>query len=219
MAKPIIVAHRGLHLECVENTLESLAAAWKAGLNWAEIDVRGSAENEPFLRHDEMLDRTTKGVGPIAETPGKVLKKLGVPTLVEAIAAMPSGCKMLVELKPKVHEEVVRRTLEVCDPGRCVIQSFDAELLRMAGEMRRDYQLHLLVEDAKKLTGGPWESINANFRSLDEATVKSIRNMGFRVGAWTVNERVDIERVAGLKVDMLTSDQPLVARDIVEKIG
>src|SRR5688572_15843849 len=100
MSKPIVVAHRGLHLDFVENTLESLRAAWKAKLAWAEIDVRGSSDNEPFLMHDEMLDRTTSGVGPIAETPGKVLKKIGVPTLAEAVAAMPAGCKLLVEIKP-----------------------------------------------------------------------------------------------------------------------
>ena len=219
MKKPIVVAHRGLHVDHVENTLGAVRAAWNAGFTWAEIDVRGSAEHEPFLMHDEMLDRTTKGVGPISETPAKVLKKLGVPSLAEACAAMPAGVKLLVEIKPKQHEEMVRKTLEVCDPSRCVIQSFDADLLRRAGELRADYQLHLLIEDPKSPQGGPWESINVYHNALDVASIQSIRNMGFRVGAWTVNDKVDIERIAALNVDMMTSDQPLLARDICSKIG
>jgi glycerophosphoryl diester phosphodiesterase len=114
---------------------------------------------------------------------------------------------------------VVDRTLELCDPSRCIVQSFDVELLRYAATRRQDLKLHLLVDDVKGVEGGAWDAINAPFKSLDEGTVMSIRNVGFRVGAWTPNAAADIERVARLNVDMIISDQPLLARDIGTKIG
>jgi glycerophosphoryl diester phosphodiesterase len=219
MKIPIIVAHRGLHQQHVENTLKALNAAWTSGINWCEIDVRGSAEHEPFLMHDEMLDRTTSGVGPIADTRATVLKKLGVPSLEEAIKSMRGDAKLLVEIKPKVDLKVVDRTLALCDPARCIVQSFDVELLQYAASKRQDLKLHLLVDDAKKLEGGPWDAISAQFKTLDAASVKKIRDLGFRVGAWTPNAPADIEAVARLGVDIIVSDEPLIARDIVKKIG
>jgi glycerophosphoryl diester phosphodiesterase len=219
MKTPTIVAHRGLHQQHIENSLPALRAAWAAEITWCEIDVRGSAEHEPFLMHDEMLDRTTSGVGPIADTKAAVLKKLGVPSLAELMSSLPAGAKLLVEIKPNVQLDVVDRVLKLCDPARCIIQSFDVELLRHAASQRQDLKLHLLVDDAKVVAGGPWDAVNADFRTLDDVSVKSIRHLGFRVGAWTVNSPLDIERMLALNIDMLITDQPLLARDMVRKIG
>jgi glycerophosphoryl diester phosphodiesterase len=59
MTSPIVVAHRGLHDEHPENSLRAFLAAWEAGVEWCECDVRGSREHEPFVIHDETLERTT----------------------------------------------------------------------------------------------------------------------------------------------------------------
>src|SRR5688500_8181193 len=114
MRSPIIVAHRGLHTRHVENSMAALSAAWDAGIEWCEIDVRGSMEGQPFLMHDETLERTTSGVGLIAETRAAMLRKLGVPTLIEVVEAMPAGAKLLIEMKPGVSRGVIRRTMETC---------------------------------------------------------------------------------------------------------
>jgi glycerophosphoryl diester phosphodiesterase len=222
--KPTIVAHRGLHQSHVENTLPALQAAWKAGITWCEIDVRGSAEHQPFLLHDETLDRTTRGVGMIADTPAAVLKKVGVFSLTEVIHAMPAGASLLIEIKPRADADAIRRTLELCNPKTCTVQSFDASILHQAAEMRGEVRLELLVDDAKSpaaAESGPWKSVNANFKSLDSATVKSLRDRRMNVGAWTVNEPADIERIITLKVDTIISDEPLRVMKLLSgaKIG
>src|SRR5438477_7816406 len=146
MKTPNIVAHRGLHDEYPENSLKALLAAWDAGIEWCECDVRGSLEHEPFLFHDETLDRMTDGSGLISRTPAEVLHRaslraadgsltsLCVPRLRSVIASMPSGAKLLVEIKPNVNRETIRRTVEVCDADRCIIQSFNQNVLDEAEE-------------------------------------------------------------------------------------
>jgi glycerophosphoryl diester phosphodiesterase len=214
-----IIAHRGLHHQDVENTLSALRAAWDAGFTWCEIDLRGSLDHEPFLLHDETLERTTAGGGRIDQTTSERLKDLSVPTFEELLASMPSPSRLLVEIKPKVNHAAVDRVLELCDPSRCIVQSFDAELLHYAAQRRRDIELHLLVDDAKEIEGGPWNAINANFKTLDAATAKQIRNFGFGVGAWTPNAAEEMRRMIELKVDRIITDEPVLLRDILKEIG
>lgn len=214
-----IIAHRGLHHAHPENSREALHAAWDAGFQWCEIDIRGSSDHQPFLMHDETLERTTAGTGAIDLASADALFHLGVPMLRELIESMPAQGRLLVEIKPKVSHETVDRTLEVCDPARCIVQSFDAELLLYAADRRKDFELHLLVDDAKAIEGGPWYAINADFGTLDAASAANIRNLGFGVGAWTPNTPADMRRMIDLKVDRIITDQPILLRDILKQIG
>ena len=63
---PWILGHRGSPREAPENTLVSLRRAIDLGLDGVEYDVHGCASGEPVLIHDDTLDRTTDGHGPIS---------------------------------------------------------------------------------------------------------------------------------------------------------
>ncbi len=224
MPTPAIVAHRGIHHEQPENSLEALLAAWNAGGEWCECDIRGSAEHEPFLLHDGTLERTTDGTGLIENVATDVLKSAGncvattatisschVPLLQTVIRAMPAGAKFLIEIKPKVHRDVVCKTLDLCDPATCVIQSFDADVLHQAFTHRREIKRMYLTDDIQNPIAqgrGPWSQVNARFNSLNLTTVQMIRARGLGIGAWTPNEEADIERMLDLNLDMIISDEP-----------
>lgn len=60
------VAHRGLLREAPENTLPNFAACLASHLGF-EFDVRRSRDGVLVCLHDETLDRTTDGTGPVAE--------------------------------------------------------------------------------------------------------------------------------------------------------
>jgi glycerophosphoryl diester phosphodiesterase len=53
----LILAHRGLTRHFPENSAAALQAAKKAGYRGAEIDIRMSADETPFLFHDENAKR------------------------------------------------------------------------------------------------------------------------------------------------------------------
>jgi glycerophosphoryl diester phosphodiesterase len=216
-----VVAHRGLHDdEHPENSLAAFRAAWEAGIEWCECDVRGSKDYEPFVLHDETLDRTTSGRGPISEASAESLKRLGVAPLSEVLATIAAGCKMLVEIKPSVDLIAVVNTLAICDEESCVVQSFDAGILRFAASQRRDLPLELLIEEANSpVPPGPWRAVNAEFKGLGADVVRRLRDLDLRVGAWTVNTDDDIRRVLSLEVDTIISDRPLRVRDICREIG
>jgi CubicO group peptidase (beta-lactamase class C family)/dienelactone hydrolase len=67
-----VVGHRGLPRELPENTLIAFNACLERRLGF-ELDVRRSQDGQLVCVHDETLDRTTDGTGPVA---GKTLAEL-----------------------------------------------------------------------------------------------------------------------------------------------
>ena len=62
---PWILGHRGAPREAPENTLASLRRAIELGLDGVEYDVRACASGDLVVIHDERLERTTDGQGPV----------------------------------------------------------------------------------------------------------------------------------------------------------
>lgn len=74
---PLAFAHRGADT-ARENTLAAFTAAVERGYAYLELDVHTSADGELVVFHDETLDRTTDGTGPISERTWAELSRLRV---------------------------------------------------------------------------------------------------------------------------------------------
>jgi glycerophosphoryl diester phosphodiesterase len=73
-----IISHRGLSSEAPENTQASFIAAAQAGLSWVEFDVQRCASGEWVVFHDETLERTSNGRGPLKNQTFAQLKALDI---------------------------------------------------------------------------------------------------------------------------------------------
>lgn len=73
---PEIVCHRGACRIAPGNTLASAEAAWGAGFDYVEIDVRQARDGCLVVHHDDTLDRTTTGSGPLAAQTHQELEAL-----------------------------------------------------------------------------------------------------------------------------------------------
>ncbi|XP_073351177.1 glycerophosphodiester phosphodiesterase 1-like [Pagrus major] len=95
-----VVAHRGGGHDAPENTLAAIREASRNGATGVELDLSFTADGVPVLMHDETLDRTTNGSGPVSKVQFVQLKRLDaavrhrlkdkfsgekVPTLQEAV--------------------------------------------------------------------------------------------------------------------------------------
>lgn len=63
---PVALAHRGGGLEAPENSRAAIEHMRSVGLRYLETDVRTTADGVVVLFHDETLDRTTDGTGPVS---------------------------------------------------------------------------------------------------------------------------------------------------------
>uniref|UniRef100_W5KHE1 Glycerophosphodiester phosphodiesterase 1 n=1 Tax=Astyanax mexicanus TaxID=7994 RepID=W5KHE1_ASTMX len=95
-----IVAHRGGGHDAPENTIAAIRAASANGATGVELDLEFTADGVPILMHDETVDRTTNGSGPLSKLRFSEIGKLDaaakhrlsdrfrgekVPTLQEAV--------------------------------------------------------------------------------------------------------------------------------------
>lgn len=127
-ARPVI-GHRGNRAHAPENTLESLRQAVAVGVDAVEFDLRVSRDGTLVVIHDETLDRTTDGSGPIALSTLAELKDLdagarftpdgghtfpwrgrgiGVSTFDEVVESLPRELPFIIELKTPAATEPLR---------------------------------------------------------------------------------------------------------------
>jgi len=76
MARPLLIAHRGYSAEFPENTLAAFQGALDAGCHMIELDVTLTRDRRVVVIHDDTLDRTTTGKGPVRSASLAQLKKL-----------------------------------------------------------------------------------------------------------------------------------------------
>ena len=74
--RPWVVAHRGYRGSYPENTLVAFEAAIRANTDMIELDVSLTRDRIPVVIHDNTLDRTTNGSGPVSEHTLAELKEL-----------------------------------------------------------------------------------------------------------------------------------------------
>jgi len=106
-----VIAHRGEHIECPENTMPAIEKAIALGVDWVEIDVRTTKDGKFVLMHDAGVERATGAQGQIADLTFDELRALDashhkpgfkntrIPTLDEALAAMRGKCGVYFDAK------------------------------------------------------------------------------------------------------------------------
>jgi glycerophosphoryl diester phosphodiesterase len=232
-SEPIIVAHRGLHHHFPENSLEAFRAAVEAGFEWVEFDIQAASDGTPVIIHDETLDRTTMCTGRVTSRRGEELRhvrmRLGdqphagrLPVLKDPPALSSLNAWLLVEIKPPDAEDLVRRVASRLRSikARFMLQSFDAKNVLHAQRHAPDVPRALLIEsidELAKAVTGPWGMINVQHDLVEHALVKKLHDQGRRIGVWTPNSAAELKRTVQLGVDMIITDEPQLARTIVEE--
>ena len=226
---PIIVAHRGLHHVHPENSLAAFRAAWDAGFEWCECDVQEARGGELVVIHDESLDRTTDGSGPVAQQtlatltrhrlrrPDGSVTGEGLASLDELLALMRPDEGLLLEIKPNIPKGLLWGALNRLGSRRVIIQSFHEDVVRAANEMRM--RTAWLSEDPqwfRRIESSAGASLHMRHDLVQPDLIRRCRAAGKGIGVWTVNAPDDVRRTIGLGVDMIITDEPIRVRDATD---
>ena len=143
--RPLIAAHRGFSAQYPENTMASFEAAVQAGAHMIELDVTLSRDEEVVVIHDDTVDRTSDGSGPVRAFTLRELKQLDagrwfqprfsgekIPALKEVLAAFKDRIWINIEIKPqdplsnvpagRIEEKVARNRLKKQQGQHCATQ-------------------------------------------------------------------------------------------------
>jgi glycerophosphoryl diester phosphodiesterase len=175
--------------------------------------------------HDETVDRTTNGKGAVNQFSLPELKRFRIekdqriPTLTEVLNLIDQRCDVNIELK---SYETVDKVVDLIEKfivekhwnySQFVVSSFDWTALQKVALLNWEIRIGVLSEINLDLTLAfakfiQAKSIHPHHHLLTAENTAQIREKGFEVFPWTVNEPEDIKKIKSFNVNGIISDFP-----------
>jgi glycerophosphoryl diester phosphodiesterase len=231
-SRPLVFAHRGGSKIGPENTIEAFDRGLAAGADGLELDVRLSRDGLVVVHHDALLDRTTRGKGPLKERTAAELGRLDVPTLRDVLGRY-SHIGIIIELKERgaaLTRSVVEDVRRAGAANRVCLGSFSVTALRAARAAAAEiatsgarFEVRMaLYRSWCGLSPGrvPYQAFqvpetSGGTRVVSPRFVQLAHKSGIAVQVWTVDDAEDIRRLLDWGVDGIISDRPDVASRVV----
>ena len=220
------IGHRGAKGHIAENTIASIHKAIELGADGIEIDVFQCKSGEIVLFHDKTLEKLTNGDGNIEDKNLEELRKLkvlnssySIPTLEEVLKSIGKDVFLNIELKGRNTAEgslnLIKKYIErnKIEFNNILFSSFNWEELKDLRSLSDKVQLALITEQdpllaidyALKLKA---VAINPNYKDLNEQIISKINEKGLKIYTWTVNSKIQIDRLKVLNVNGIITDFP-----------
>jgi glycerophosphoryl diester phosphodiesterase len=226
------IGHRGAAAYAPENTLASFRRAVELGADAVEFDLHRTRDGRFAVIHDDTVDRTTNGQGPVHAYGFDELRRLDagswkapefagerIPSFEEVIQSLPERILLFAELKsgsaraPGIEEDLAHFLRERDALERVRVSSFDhralARLRQFLPELQTGALFTCLPVDLVGLAQDCGaQALHPNFHHLTADAVGEAHAAGLAVNTWTVNEPRDIAAVRAWGVDGMFSDFP-----------
>jgi glycerophosphoryl diester phosphodiesterase len=232
---PRLIGHRGAAGLAPENTLAAIRAGAAAGAPMVEFDAKLTADGHVILMHDDTLERTTDGVGPVAMHTLAQIRRLDagrwfapafagerVPTMAEALAlVLELAIAVNIEVKPCPGREqetaaaviAAAKAIWPADVALPLVSSFDVAALEVALDAAPDWPRGYLIWDrpddwaaiADRLGAA---TLNVCHEREDAASLAAYAATGRPVLAYTVNDVARARVLFGLGVAGVFTDRP-----------
>lgn len=231
---PRVIAHRGGGALAPENTLAGLRRARSLGFAAVEFDVMLAGDGVPVLMHDETLERTTSGRGSVASTPSAAITRLDAGAKFDAVYAgepvptFAAAARLCVDLELWANVEIKPARGRARDTGLAaakvaaaawtapgaapLLSSFEPEALDAAREAAPQLERGLLVgrmpaDWLRRLEAHGCVSLNCDHEHVGERDVRAVRDAGYRVLCYTVNDAETARRLFAWGVDAIFTDR------------
>ncbi|MEP9381525.1 glycerophosphodiester phosphodiesterase [Nocardioides cheoyonin] len=226
----LAIGHRGASEEAPEDTLPSERRSARLGSDYLELDLHLTADGVPVVLHDDTVDRTTDGTGPVSDLTLAQVERLDagswfsaryagtrVPTFEQVLRfAKRSGADLMPELKAGWDRSQVAIVVDLVKryglESRTVFQSFDPKALAYADDLDPAIARAGLVD--KSLPSDPvaWvgsfdgQALLPAYDLVTADLVETMHDAGIAVVPWTVDNRADWDRLRSYGVDGIMSN-------------
>lgn len=237
---PESIAHRGGRSDVPENTLAALCIALQRA-DRCEFDVRLTRDEQLVVVHDPSVDRTTDGVGAVADMTLAEFRELRsggqpLPTFAEALQGLGGGH---LQIHVKLEEDDRRNTALLHSVGetlaqhgyeeRCTILATrprTLDILNTNSALRLDIDVHEgPMAAAIRRLGLEWllegghRLKTSDFHLEGSAMVHEAHAAGLPLVCWARDSSDrSVERLLRLGVDSVMTDYPERMGPIIERL-
>jgi glycerophosphoryl diester phosphodiesterase len=234
-----IIAHRGGSYDAPENTVASFKAGYAHQADACELDIYLTKDGKAVVIHDKNTKRTAGADKPVVEQTLEEIRALDagsfkgvqwkgekIPTLAEALAAIPDGKRMFIEIKcgaeilPEL-ENVMRESKK--QPRQLTIIGFDYPTMQQAKARFPQHPVYWIVGTKKdkqgavppiaelidKAKSAKLDGLDLDYRfAIDASLVAQVKAAGLGFYVWTVDNPEVAKTLIAAGVDGVTTDRP-----------
>lgn len=234
MKKSLNIAHRGFSGKYPENTMRAFIEAVGVGCDGIETDLQMTKDGVIVICHDETIDRTTNGIGYIAEYNYEDLCKFDagikygddfagekIPSLNEFFEYVKDkNLYINLELKnniiqyENIEEKVIEKIYEYSLENNVILSSFNHYSMIKVKEIDNRIKTGLLYvsniynvhQYSKNLKA---DALHPFYPAVfDKDIVKDIQDNGILINAYTVDEESHMKILMELGIDGLITNFP-----------
>jgi glycerophosphoryl diester phosphodiesterase len=226
-----IVGHRGAPRRARENTIASFDWAESFGVDAIELDVRQTREGEAVVFHDEDIALGSQRI-PVRHFTAREIERLTfstefgdhkIPKLEEVFHRYGRTLRYVVEVKTAagvnlatMARRVARLAAAYRVSDRCLVASFDAELLRkmrdadpaIATSFLFDHPVALPEPGRATPLFPPVDAIGPRKDLVAAPLLAQAAAANLSVHVWTVDEMEEVARLAATGVASVTTNAP-----------
>jgi glycerophosphoryl diester phosphodiesterase len=215
-----ILGHRGAPTEAPENTRRSFARALSLGVAGVELDVQLTKDGRLAVIHDETLDRTTNGRGPVKDFTLQELQRFdagqgeAIPSLEEVFDLIQGKAHLMVELKqPEAAPALLRcfrdrRAFEFAH----VISFWHPAVKALKEEEPRLATGVLMVgcpaDPAGLARAARADTLVLNYRYVNRELVEAAHRQEIKVVAWNIDDPEILPPYLAMNLDAICTNRP-----------
>ena len=235
-----IIGHRGARNLWPENSLSGFRKTAELNIAGVEFDLHLTNAGEVVVLHDPTLERTTNGIGDVAELSKNARENTflresmdeHIPLFEEVLEIFkPTGMELHVELKNRANgdlydgltDAVVQIIRAQGMEDQCILTGFTRQVLEqvkdIAPEMRRLASLNAF---SATILGGLHEALDyfdthADILAIEKALLSNSwdaiinRIAPERLGVWVPNTEPELEFWKNTPIRQITTDRPDLA--------
>ena len=238
------IGHRGASALAPENTLPAFRLAMELGADEVELDVMRCATGEPVVIHNETLDKTTDGTGPVRDKSLDELKELDaglwfderfrgtrIPRLDEVFELVEGRMSVNIEIKgqsvrPDGTEHAVLESIRRHGmTDRVIVSSFNPWRLRRVRSEAPELKIALIFSPRNSIyLRRAWsapvlkvDGLHPFHSMIDERFVDWAHKRGRWVYAWTVDDPQTMRKLIRIGVDGIVTNNPGLLKSVLEE--
>ncbi len=232
-----IIAHRGFWKTegSAQNSITALMKADSIGVFGSEVDIWISSDGIPVVNHDATVTLDGKKLR-VEDTPFGTLRKVKLsngeqmPTVEEYLNAFEKCKKVKLIIEFKSHTvkeretELARKVIDMVHQrglkDKVEYIAFGIHFLQLVRQLDPQASIYYLNGDMSPavLSSMGVSGLDYHYNVLfnHPQWVEAAHKLGQKVNVWTVNKAEDIQKVIDLKVDFITTDEPLRVKEIIK---
>ena len=231
-AQTQVIAHRGFWKTegSAQNSITALVKAAEAKVYGSEFDVQITSDGKLIVNHDAKFQGFV-----IAETPFSKLKKIRLsngerlPTLKKYLKkGKKQDVQLILEIKSHKSKEVEdQMVVEIVKMVKKMGLEKQVEYIAFSLNVCEQLAKHTPTSEIAYLNGdiAPAELKKKGINGIDynqkvlsnhPEWVEEAHRLGMKVNVWTVNKEDMTKKFIDLKVDYITTDQPLEVKELIK---